>query len=54
MPSGATFVDKNGRRFLEDYDPKRWWRITVEGDEVVHEILGLINARLGFVAKPKE
>ena len=23
MPSGATFVDKNGRRFLEDYDPKR-------------------------------
>jgi len=38
----------------EDYDPKRWWRITVEGDEVVHESLGLINARLGFVAKPKE
>ena len=23
MPSGATFVDKKGRRFLEDYDPKR-------------------------------
>jgi succinate dehydrogenase/fumarate reductase flavoprotein subunit len=23
MPSGATFVDKNERRFLEDYDPKR-------------------------------
>jgi succinate dehydrogenase/fumarate reductase flavoprotein subunit len=23
MPSGAQFVDKNGRRFLEDYDPKR-------------------------------
>ena len=23
MPSGAKFVDKNGRRFLEDYDPKR-------------------------------
>lgn len=23
MPSGAKFVDKDGRRFLEDYDPKR-------------------------------
>ena len=23
MPSGAKFVDKNGRRFLEDYDSKR-------------------------------
>lgn len=23
MPSGARWVDKNGRRFLEDYDPKR-------------------------------
>ena len=23
MPSGAKFVDKHGRRFLEDYDPKR-------------------------------
>lgn len=23
MPSGAKFVDKSGRRFLEDYDPKR-------------------------------
>ncbi|MDP6558882.1 MAG: FAD-binding protein [Candidatus Binatia bacterium] len=23
MPSGAKWVDKNGRRFLEDYDPKR-------------------------------
>ncbi len=23
MPSGATFIDKSGRRFLEDYDPKR-------------------------------
>jgi succinate dehydrogenase/fumarate reductase flavoprotein subunit len=23
MPSGAKFVNKNGRRFLEDYDPKR-------------------------------
>ncbi len=23
MPSGGKFVDKNGRRFLEDYDPKR-------------------------------
>jgi succinate dehydrogenase/fumarate reductase flavoprotein subunit len=23
MPSGAKFVDKNGRRFLADYDPKR-------------------------------
>ena len=23
MPSGATFVDQNGRRFLQDYDPKR-------------------------------
>jgi succinate dehydrogenase/fumarate reductase flavoprotein subunit len=23
MPSGATFIEKSGRRFLEDYDPKR-------------------------------
>jgi succinate dehydrogenase/fumarate reductase flavoprotein subunit len=23
MPSGATFIERSGRRFLEDYDPKR-------------------------------
>ena len=38
----------------EEYDPKRWWRITVEGDDVIREILGLFNAWLGFPAKPKE
>jgi uncharacterized SAM-binding protein YcdF (DUF218 family) len=36
----------------EHYDPDHWWRITNEGDDVVHEVLGLLNAQMGFVAKP--
>jgi uncharacterized SAM-binding protein YcdF (DUF218 family) len=38
----------------EQYDAARWWQTTGEGDDVVHEVLGLLNARLGFVAKPKQ
>jgi len=38
----------------EQYDSHRWWRNTGEGDDVVHEVLGLINARLGFVAAPRQ
>ena len=38
----------------EEYNARQWWRISVEGDDVVHEILGLLNARLGFVAKPRD
>ncbi len=36
----------------EPYDPRHWWRHTTEGDDVVHELLGLLNARMGFVAQP--
>ncbi len=37
----------------EEHEAARWWRTTSEGDDVVHEVLGLLNARLRFVAKPK-
>jgi uncharacterized SAM-binding protein YcdF (DUF218 family) len=37
----------------EHYDTANWWRITSEADDVVREVLGLINARLGFIARPK-
>jgi uncharacterized SAM-binding protein YcdF (DUF218 family) len=33
-------------------DPARWWRTTGDADAVVHEALGLLNARLGFFVKP--
>ena len=36
----------------EPMDPAHWWRTTHDVEAVDHEILGLINARLGFVAKP--
>lgn len=39
---------------FEAADPKHWWRTTHDIQDVEHEILGLINARLGFVAKPRE
>lgn len=38
----------------EPADPQHWWRTTRDIQDVGHEILGLINARLGFVAKPRE
>jgi uncharacterized SAM-binding protein YcdF (DUF218 family) len=38
----------------EDYHASGWWRITSEVDDVVREVLGLINARLGFIARPKD
>jgi uncharacterized SAM-binding protein YcdF (DUF218 family) len=39
---------------LEPSDPDHWWRATGDIQDVGHEVLGLINARLGFVAKPRQ
>lgn len=36
----------------EPSDPAHWWRATSDTQDVLHEFLGLINARLGFVIKP--
>lgn len=38
---------------FEPSDPNHWWRSTQDIQDVEHEVLGLIDARLGFVAKPK-
>ncbi|MGO8788314.1 MAG: YdcF family protein [Terriglobia bacterium] len=37
----------------EPCDPDHWWRSTGDIQDVEHEVLGLIDARLGFVAKPR-
>jgi uncharacterized SAM-binding protein YcdF (DUF218 family) len=36
----------------EPADPAHWWRTTQDVEAVVHEVLGLINAWLGFAAEP--
>lgn len=36
----------------EPTDPAHWWRTTQDVEAVVHEVLGLVNAWLGFAAKP--
>jgi uncharacterized SAM-binding protein YcdF (DUF218 family) len=38
----------------EPSDPAHWWRATQDVEAVFHEILGLINTYLGFVAKPRK
>ena len=38
----------------EPSDLVHWWRTTQDIQDVGHEVLGLINARLGFVANPQE
>lgn len=38
---------------FEPSDPQHWWRSTQDIQDVEHELLGLIDAHLGFVAKPK-
>ncbi|MGA2606142.1 MAG: YdcF family protein [Terriglobia bacterium] len=37
----------------EPFDPAHWWRATKD-DDVGHEVSGLLNARNGFVAKPRK
>ena len=37
----------------EPTDPDHWWRATQDVEAVVHELLGLINLRLGFLSKPR-
>ena len=37
----------------EPSDPDHWWRATQDVEAVVHELLGLINISMGFVAKPR-
>jgi len=37
----------------EPFDPDHWWRSTNSIQDVEHELLGLIDARLGFVANPR-
>ena len=39
---------------FETYDPDHWWRATQDAESVVHELLGLVNIHLGFVAKPRK
>lgn len=38
---------------FEISDPDHWWRATQDVEAVAHEVLGLVNAYLGFVAKPR-
>jgi uncharacterized SAM-binding protein YcdF (DUF218 family) len=38
----------------EPSDPDHWWRSTQDVEAVVHELLGLVNAYLGFVAGPRK
>ena len=38
---------------FEPSDPYHWWRSTQDIQDVEHEVLGLIDAQMGFVAKPK-
>jgi uncharacterized SAM-binding protein YcdF (DUF218 family) len=38
----------------EPCDPDHWWRATQDVEAVAHEVLGLINTYLGFVAKPRQ
>jgi uncharacterized SAM-binding protein YcdF (DUF218 family) len=37
----------------EPTDPDHWWRATQDIQDVTHEVLGLIDARLDFIAKPR-
>jgi len=39
---------------FEPSNPAQWWHSTSDADDVGHEVFGLINARLGFLAKPRE
>lgn len=36
----------------EPSDPDHWWQNTQEVQDVTHEVLGLINVRIGFAVKP--
>jgi uncharacterized SAM-binding protein YcdF (DUF218 family) len=38
----------------EPSDPAHWWRATQDVEAVAHELLGLINTYLGFVAQPRK
>ena len=38
----------------EPFDSDHWWRSTRGIQDVEHELLGLIDARLGFVANPRD
>lgn len=38
----------------EPTDPDHWWRADGDFRDVTHEVLGLIDAHLGFVAKPRQ
>jgi uncharacterized SAM-binding protein YcdF (DUF218 family) len=37
----------------EPTDPGHWWRATTDVQDVEHEVLGLINAYLGFAVGPR-
>ena len=37
----------------EPWDADHWWRATQDVEAVVHELLGLINTYLGFIASPR-
>jgi uncharacterized SAM-binding protein YcdF (DUF218 family) len=38
----------------EPTDPDHWWRATQDIQDVLHEVLGLIDAHLGSVARPRD
>jgi uncharacterized SAM-binding protein YcdF (DUF218 family) len=38
---------------FEPSDPRHWWRATQDIQDIGHEMLGLIDAGLGFVAGPR-
>jgi uncharacterized SAM-binding protein YcdF (DUF218 family) len=37
----------------EPYDPQRWWRHTQDASVVAHEVVGLLNVWVGFLAQPR-
>jgi uncharacterized SAM-binding protein YcdF (DUF218 family) len=38
----------------EPTDPDHWWRATRDIQDVEHEVLGLIDAHLGFAVRPRQ
>jgi uncharacterized SAM-binding protein YcdF (DUF218 family) len=37
----------------EPYDPHGWWRHTDDASAVAHEVVGLLNVWVGFLAQPR-
>ena len=37
----------------DPFDPERWWRNTEDGQRVVHEVFGILNAWVGSPLRPE-